>query len=160
MSRLYVTDGEAGDVKIFDSTTYRLLSSVKLVEDAYSIGYDPTTKYPYIDNGGGDVHQTYSMLSVVDTTAGKKLADIKIDGETLEAMALETSSPKLYVNNRDKSQVDVVDRDKREAVASCPVTKCKGPVAIGVDESTHSVFCACSTGRLAASSTSIAKGTA
>src|SRR5260370_9960310 len=111
MSRLYVTDGEAGDVKIFDSTTYRLLSSVKLLEDADSIGYDPATKYLYIDNGGGDVHETYSMLSVVDTTAGKKLPDIKIDGDTLEAMALQKSSPRLNVNNRAKNHVALVDRE-------------------------------------------------
>src|ERR1700730_12683959 len=84
LSRLYGTDGEAGDVNIFDSTAYRLLSSVKLLEDADSIGYDPATKYLYIDNGGGDVHQTYSMVSVVDTTAGEKGADMKADGETLE----------------------------------------------------------------------------
>src|SRR6267378_7473959 len=146
LRRVYVTDGDAGDLKVFDGTTYKLVSSVKLLEDADSIGYDPVTKYLYIDNGGGDVHQTYSMLSVVDTTAGKKLADIKIDGETLEAMALETSSPKLYVNNRDKSQVDVVDRDKREVVASWPVAKCKGPVAMGFDESNHRLFVACRSG--------------
>src|SRR5258708_5681658 len=97
LDRIYITDGDAGDVKIFDGKTYALLSSVKLLEDSDSIGYDPKTKYLYVDNGGGDVHQTYSMLSVVDTTAGKKLADIKIDGYTLEAMALETSTPKLYV---------------------------------------------------------------
>src|SRR6266478_680780 len=157
MSRLYVTDGEAGDVKIFDSTAYRLLSSVKLLEDADSIGYDPATKYLYIDNGGGDVHQTYSMLSVVDTTGGKKLADIKIDGETLEAMALETSRPKLYVNNRDKSQVDVVDRDKREVVASWPVTKCKGPVAMGFDESNHRLFVACRSGDIVVLNTETGK---
>src|SRR6202171_1358313 len=135
LDRIYVTDGEAGDLKIFDGKTYTLLSSVKLLEAADSIGYDPTTKYLYIDNGGGDVLQTYSMLSVVDTTAGKKLADIKIDGETLEAMALEKSSPKMYVNNRDQSQVEVGARDQREVVARWPVTKCKGPVAMGFDES-------------------------
>src|SRR6195256_141088 len=146
LNRLYVTDGEAGDLKIFDATTYALVSSVKLLEDADSIGYDPNTKYLYIDNGGGDVHQTYSMLSVVDTTAGKKLADIKIDGETLEAMALEKSSPKMYVNNRDKSQVEVIDRGKREVVASWPVTKCKGPVAMGFDEANHRLFVACRSG--------------
>src|SRR3981189_3057149 len=94
LNRIYVTDGDAGDLKIFDGKTYRLLSSVKLLEDADSIGYDPVTKYLYVDNGGGDVHETYSMLSVVDTTTGKKLADMKIDGETLQAMALETHSPK------------------------------------------------------------------
>jgi hypothetical protein len=43
-----------------------MAKAAKLLEDADSIGYDPKTKYLYIDNGGGDVHQTYSMLSVVD----------------------------------------------------------------------------------------------
>src|SRR5713101_2429728 len=148
LGRLYVTDGEAGDLKIFDSTTYKLLSSVKLLEDADSIGYDPATKYLYIDNGGGDVHETYSMLSVVDTTAGKKLADIKIDGDTLEAMALEKSSPRLYVNNRAKNQVAVVDREKREVIASWPITKCKVNVALALDEANHRLFAACRDGEI------------
>ena len=149
LNRLYVTDGEAGDLKIFDATTYALVSSVKLLEDADSIGYDPNTKYLYIDNGGGDVHQTYSMLSVVDTTAGKKVTDIKIDGDTLEAMALEKSGPKIYVNNKAKGQVDVVDREKREVIASWPVTKCKGPVAMAFDEANHRLFVACRDGNVA-----------
>jgi DNA-binding beta-propeller fold protein YncE len=143
LNRLYVTDGEAGDLKIFDSTTYKLLSTVKLLEDADSIGYDPATKYLYIDNGGGDVHQTYSMMSVVDTTAGKKLADIKIDGDTLEAMALEKGSSRIYVNNKAKKQVDVIDREKRELTASWPLTKCKVNVAMALDEANHRLFIAC-----------------
>jgi len=148
LNRIYVTDGDAGDLKIFDGKTYALLSSVKLLEDADSIGYDAKTKYLYIDNGGGDVHQTYSMLSVVDTTAGKKLADIKIDGETLEAMTLENSTPRLYVNNKAKNQVDVVDREKRALIASWPVTKCKTNVAMALDESNHRLFVACRTGNM------------
>src|SRR3982074_2437379 len=104
LNRIYITDGDAGDLKIFDGTTYSLMSSVKLLEDADSMGYDPATKLLYIDNGGGDVHQTFEMMSVVDTTAGKKLADLKIDGETLEAMALEKSTSKMNVNNRARSQ--------------------------------------------------------
>src|SRR6202047_1239392 len=149
LDRIYVTDGDAGDLKIFDGKTYALLSSVKLLEDADSIGYDPKTKYLYIDNGGGDVHQTYSMLSVVDTTAGKKLADLKIDGDTLEAMALETSTPRIYVNNKAKNQVDVVDREKQAIVASWPVAKCKTNVAMALDETNHRLFIARRTGNIA-----------
>jgi DNA-binding beta-propeller fold protein YncE len=149
LNRIYITDGDAGEVKIFDGKNYALLSSVKLLEDSDSIGYDEKTKYLYIDNGGGDVHQTYSMLSVVDTTAGKKLADIKIDGDTLEAMALESSNPKLYVNNKTKNQVDVVDREKRALVTSWPVTKCKTNVAMAFDEANHRLFIACRTGQIA-----------
>jgi DNA-binding beta-propeller fold protein YncE len=149
LNRIYITDGDAGDVKIFDGKTYALLSSVKLLEDADSIGYDPKTKYLYIDNGGGDVHETYSMLSVVDTTAGRKLADIKIDGDTLEAMSLESSSPRLYVNNKAKNQVDVIDREKRAIVSSWPVTKCKTNVAMALDEANHRLFIACRSGQIA-----------
>jgi DNA-binding beta-propeller fold protein YncE len=88
------------------------------LEHADSIGYDPATKYLYVDNGSGDVHQTYSMLSVIDTTAGKELADLKIDEETLEAMTLDKSTSKMHVNNRSKNLVSVVDREKCELLAS------------------------------------------
>jgi DNA-binding beta-propeller fold protein YncE len=148
LNHICITDGSAGDVKIFDGSTYGLLASVKLLEDSDSIGYDPSTKYLYVDNGGGDVHQTYSMLSVVDTTAGTKLADIKIDGDTLEAMALENSSPKIYVNNRAKNQVDVIDRVKRELVAIWTVTKGKVNVALALDEANHRLFVACRSGHI------------
>jgi len=157
LDRIYITDGNAGDVKIFDGTTYNLLSSVKLLEDSDSIGYDPVTKYLYVDNGGGDVHETYSMLSVLDTTTGKKLADMKIDGDTLEAMTLEKSSPRLYVNNRPKNQVEVVDREKREVVASWPITKCKVNVAMALDEANHRLFVACRSGQVAVVDTQTGK---
>jgi DNA-binding beta-propeller fold protein YncE len=157
LNKIYVTDGDAGDLKIFDGTTYNLLSSVKLLEDADSIGYDPAKKYLYVDNGGGDVHQTYSMLSVIDTTAGKKLADLKIDGETLEAMTLEKSTSRMYVNNRSKNQVSVVDREKRELIASWPVTLCKNNVAMALDETNHRLFVACRTGQIAVLDTQTGK---
>jgi DNA-binding beta-propeller fold protein YncE len=146
LHRLYVTDGEAGDVKIIDSVNYRVLSSVKLLEDADSIGYDPGTKYLYIENGGGDVHQTYSMLSVVDTSAGKKLADIKVDGDTLEAMVLDKSGSRIFLNNKAKSQVDVIDREKRTLITSWPITLAKTNVAMAYDEANHRLFIACRSG--------------
>jgi DNA-binding beta-propeller fold protein YncE len=64
LDRIYVTDGGAAELKIFDGKTYTLLKSVKLLPDADSIGYDFATKYLYVDNGGGDAGQTYSMFSV------------------------------------------------------------------------------------------------
>jgi DNA-binding beta-propeller fold protein YncE len=59
INRIYVTDGGTGDLKIFDGTTYALLSTAKLKLDADSIGYDPQTHLLYIDNGGGDVKETF-----------------------------------------------------------------------------------------------------
>lgn len=157
LHHLYVTDGEAGELKIFDGTNYALVSTVKLLLDADSIGYDPETKLLYIDNGGGDVHETYSMISVVDTTAGKKVADMKVDGDTLEAMRLERASPIMYVNNKAKNQVEVIDRNKREIVASWPVTKSKTNVAMALDEANHRLFIACRGGDIVVFDTTTGK---
>src|SRR5258708_1602024 len=83
LNRLYITDGEAGDVKIFDGASYKLLSTVILSEVTDSIRVDLLTKRLYVDNGGGDVYQTFSMLSIVDATAVTKVARIKIIENTL-----------------------------------------------------------------------------
>jgi hypothetical protein len=72
-------------------------------------------------NGGKDTVQSYSLLSVIDTDNASKIADLKIEGETLEAMALDIWRPRVYVNNRARNEVAVVDRWKQKVVASWPV---------------------------------------
>jgi DNA-binding beta-propeller fold protein YncE len=148
LGRFYVTDGGAGELKIFDGETYKLVSSVKLLLGADAIGYDPVTKYAYVVNGGSDAKMSYSMISVVDTTTGKKLNDIRLDAETLEAMALEKSSSKLYINNRSNNEVDVIDRNARRILARWPLTlgNTAGPIAL--DEVNHRLFVACRSGQI------------
>jgi DNA-binding beta-propeller fold protein YncE len=149
LNRIYVTDGGAGELKIYDGRNYRLLKTAKLKVDADSIGYDAATHDLYIDNGGGDAHESFSMFSVVDTTAGRKVADIRIDGKTLEAMALARSSPLIYVNNPARNEIDVVNRRTREVAGKWPVTGCRRNVAMAFDEAAHRLFTACRSGQLA-----------
>lgn len=148
LDRIYVTDGVAAELKIFDGKTYKLLNNVKLLVDADSIGYDPATGYLYIVNGGGDAHQAYSMISVVDTTGGDKLADIKVEGDTLEAIVLEKAGPRIYVNNKAKSQVTIINRETRTVEGSWPVTMGKTNVAMAFDEANHRLFVACRSGKI------------
>jgi DNA-binding beta-propeller fold protein YncE len=147
-NRIYVTDGGAGAVKIYDGHTYAFLGSVPLKVDSDSIGYDPRAQNLYVVNGGGDTHESFSMLSVVNTSSDKKVADIKIAGDTLEAMALAPSGALLYVNNPSKSEVDVVNRETRSVTATWPVTMGQRNVAMAFDPSTHRLFVACRSGAL------------
>lgn len=148
LNRLYVTDGGEGALHMYDGKTYQSWKSVKLFVDADSIVYDPASKDLYVVNGGGDAHQTASTISVIDTTSGEKVGEIRIDGDTLEAMAVESSSPKLYVNNRAKNQVDVIDREKRSLLTSWPVTMGKVNVAMAFDEASHRLFIGCRSGQI------------
>jgi len=116
--------------------------------DADPVVYDPATKYIYVVNGGEKVNKPYSLVSVIDTTSGEHLADIKVPGIELEAMAIETSGPRLFVNNRDKNQIDILDRQKRTLIGSWPITKAKGNTSMALDESTHRLFSAARSGHI------------
>ena len=148
LSRIYITDEDKGAVNIYDGKTYELQKAVPLKVDTDSIGYDPATHNLYVVNGGDNAHETFTMLSVVDTTAGAKLADIKIDGDTLEAMALETMGNRLFLNNPAKSQVEVIDRKTNKVTATWPVKMGKGNATMALDESTHRLFVGCRSGQL------------
>src|SRR3984957_13652784 len=148
LGRIYITDEGKGVLNIYDSKTYDLVKAVTLKVDTDSIGYDPATKYLYIDNGGDNAHETFTMLSVVDTTAATKLADIKIDGDTLEAMALEKSGDRLFLNNPAKNEVEVIDRKTNKVAAVWPVKMSKDNATMAFDESTHRLFVGCRPGQI------------
>lgn len=146
--RLYITDGGDGSVKVFDAGTYTTIDRIPLRKDADSIGYDISRKYLYVDNGGGDVHESFSMLSVIDTSTDRKIAEIKIDGDTLEAMALDNYRPRLYVNDKAKNTVVVVDRLKNTIIDAWPITMGKNNVAMALDEYRQRLFVGCRDGHV------------
>lgn len=148
VDRLYVTDGDDSSVKVYDGETYRQLARIPLLKDADSIGYDISRKYLYVDNGGKDVGQSYSMMSVIDTTAESKLTDIKIDGDTLEAMTLDSYRPHIYVNDKAGNQVVVIDRYRNKVIATWPVTMGKQNVAMALDEQRQRLFIGCRSGQM------------
>lgn len=148
IDRIYITDGVDGSLKIYDGKTYDLLKRIPLEKDADSIGYDPLRQLLYVVNGGGDVGQQFSHLTVIDTGAGRKVADITIGGKTLEAMALDTFRPKLYLNDPAKSQIVVVDRWTNKIIASWPVTMGQRNVAMALDEQHQRLFTGCRSGQI------------
>ena len=146
LHRIYITDEGKGVLNVYDGRSYALLKEVPLKVDADSIGYDPATHELYIVNGGDNAHEAFTMLSVVDTTSDQKLADIKIDGDTLEAMVLEKSGNKLYLDNPATNAVDVIDRKTNTLVTTWPVKLGKSNATIALDETAHRLFVGCRNG--------------
>ena len=141
LKKLFVVDGGTGEVKIYDTDSYKRTGSIKLREDADSMAFDPSTKYMYVVNGGEGAKMAYSFISVVDTTAGKSLADIKIDSDAVEALALEKSGPRLFVNMTGKDAVGVVDREKHAVITTWPTGQvAKHLIAMSFDEADHRLF--------------------
>jgi len=141
VKKLFVVDGDLGEVKIYETDSYKPSGSVKLREGADASAYDPATKYLYVVNGGKDAHIPNAYISVVDTTATKNVGEIKVDSNDVEGMALEKAGPRMYVVIRGNHAVEVFDRDKRTLLATWSLAEeGKRPTAIAFDESGHRLF--------------------
>jgi DNA-binding beta-propeller fold protein YncE len=136
-----VDDGGPNQVEIYDGTTFQLLGSIPMKAHADASIYDAVNKLFYVGNGGKDDHEDYCFISVIDTKAGKKVADIKVDADRVEAMAIEKTGSRLFVNLYSKSAIAVIDRTKREVVATWSIAqegRNNGPMAF--DEPDRRLF--------------------
>jgi DNA-binding beta-propeller fold protein YncE len=141
LKKLFVVNSGPGEVNIFEGDSYTPAGSIKLEEDADSSSYDPSTKYMYVVNGGKGAHMAGTLISVINTTTAKKLADIKIDSDNAEAMAIEKSGRRMFSNVRGNSAVGVIDREKRTVIATWSIAQ-EGKVntAMALDEANHRLF--------------------
>jgi hypothetical protein len=85
---------------------------------------NPTSKRYYIGNGGREEKAKTSVITILSVIDHRKIADIAIDGDNIEAMAVDHTHHPLFVNIRDKKEIGVVDLTSNTAVprlvSSCP----------------------------------------
>ena len=143
LKKLFIVDGDASAVKIYDSETYQQLAEIAVAIDADSIAYDPVTNYMYVVAGGREAHTPYSLISVIDTNHAKKLRDIKINSNHVEAIVPEKSGPRIFCNITGQNAVGVLDRSKSTLIATWPLPATdKANVAMALDEANHRLFVA------------------
>jgi DNA-binding beta-propeller fold protein YncE len=141
LKKLFVVEGDASAIRIYDSDSYKLVGEIKLSIDADSIAYDPATNYLYVVNGGREAHTPYSLISVVDTNTSTKLRDIKINSNHIEAIVLEKSGPRMFLNITGQNAIGVLHRDKNELAATWPLPAGDTQnVAMALDEANHRLF--------------------
>jgi len=142
LKKIYVVDGEASEIKVLDYDSYKLIGHIALTIDADPFVYDPASKYMYVVNGGRAAKTPTCLVSVVDTATGKKIADLPLQTNRLESMAIEKSSQRLFVNMTGINSIGVVDREKRTVTQTWPVSAGKDNVPLQYDETNHRLFTA------------------
>lgn len=141
LKKLFVADGDLGEVKVYNTDTYAPAGSIKVREGADSSLFDPSTNYMYVVNGGKDAKLPNAYITVIDTSTEKTVKDIKMDSDDVEAMALDKSSHRLFADVRGSHSVEVLDREKGTVVSKWPLTPAATkPVTIAFDEGDHRLF--------------------
>jgi len=141
LKKLFVVEGDASAVKVYDSESFKPLGEVKVSIDADSIAYDPATNYMYVVSGGREAHTPYSLISVINTNNARKVRDIRILTNHVEAIFLEKAGPRMFINMTGKNAIGVMDRNKTVLSATWPLPAGdKLNVAMAFDEANHRLF--------------------
>ena len=141
LKKLFIVEGDASAVRVYDSDSYQAVGEIKVSIDADSIAYDPATNYLYVVNGGREAHTPYSLISVIDTNNSKRVRDIKINSNQVEAIVLEKSGPRMFCNITGQNAVGVLDRNESALAATwrLPPGDTQN-VAMALDEANHRLF--------------------
>src|SRR5712675_595667 len=140
LKKLFVVDSDLGEVRIYDTTSYEPAGTIKVRDGADSSGYDASTKFLYVVTGGKDAKLPNAYLEIIDTTEAKKIGEIKMDSDDVEAMAFDPSSSRMFIDIRGNSTVEVIDRDKRAVAATWPISGAKGLTTISFDAANHRLY--------------------
>jgi len=141
LKKLFIVEGDASAVRVYDSDSYQAVGEIKVSIDADSIAYDPATNYLYVVNGGREAHTPYSLIIVIDTNNSKRLRDIKINANHVEAIVLEKSGLRMFCNITSQNAVGVLDRNESALAATwwLPPGDTQN-VAMALDEANHRLF--------------------
>src|SRR5262252_7367446 len=80
LGRGFITDGDAGQVVVFDLKTFQKVGEIKAEADADSIIYDPASKRIFVFNGSP------KSSTVIDPAKGTVIATIPLGGAPEQAV--------------------------------------------------------------------------
>jgi len=142
-NELLVSDDD-GICKVYRGDTYGLIKTLKLtLEYSDGLRLDAKTGYIYVVNSGHPLKggPPAAMLAIIDTKNWTHVGDIKFKGKEIEALAIEASGPRIFVDVETTKEVAVIDREKRTQIDTWPLRGGGGaPYAIGLDEARHRLF--------------------
>src|SRR4029077_5658210 len=122
-NKFIVTDGgsDFGKANIVSGDKYEVVDTIKLPPGADNAVYDPARKYCYVENRGTDPSGNSNLLSIIDTKTFKHIGDITLPGRNSQAMAIEHSGKRLFINLAATNEVGVVDLQTHQLVAKWSV---------------------------------------
>jgi len=132
LGRGFITDGDAGQVIVFDLKTFKKVGEIKADKDADSILYDPASKRIFVFNGSP------KSSTVIDPAKGTVIATIPLGGAPEQAVT--DGKGTIYDNLEDTNEVVAIDSRSLKIKSRWPVAPAGQPVAIAMDRQHRRLF--------------------
>jgi len=132
LNRGFITDGDAGNIIMFDLKTFKVTGTIKGEEDADWILYDPASKLVFAFNGSS------KTSTVIDPVKGEVVKSIPLGGSPEQAVA--DGKGMIYDNLESTGEVVAIDTKTLTIKSRFPVAPTGMPVSIAMDRKTRRLF--------------------
>jgi sugar lactone lactonase YvrE len=147
---LMICDGGDSSLVLLSGETLERTGRVQLIDGAATtMGDSPDAAYYdaaehlyYIGNGGVSAKSDTSKISIFSVDQGKLIGDMDVNGNNVEAIGIDKSAHRLYVNIRDKKQIGVYDLNTRKLITTWTAPDMNRNTALLVDGNAHRIFVA------------------
>ena len=130
-NRLFIANA-GGWVDIVDASSLGTIARIEGLDDADNARYDAESSSVIVGYGNG-------ALAIIDAQQGRIVGRIPLPGHP-ESFQLERNGPRVFVNVPSARKVVVVDRVKRQTVASWNVPDASANFPMALDETSHRLF--------------------
>lgn len=141
-NEFFVVDGEDASCVILSGTDFHKVDRLQLAAGADAAFYDATTKRLYVGNGGREEKKKTSTITIISVMDHKKIAEIPIDGDNIEAMGVDHTHNRLFVNIRDKKVIGVIDLASNKTVSVWTTPGMNRNTPLRFDEANQRIFVA------------------
>ncbi len=135
LNKGYISNGSSNSVLVFDLNTFQVLSHVPTGEFSDGIFFDDFSKKVISCNGRS------KNITVIDPVTDLAVATVQLSGwpET----AVSDGKGKIYVNNAEKAEVDVIDATTFKIIHKWPNAPAKGASGLAIDRKNMLLFAGC-----------------
>ena len=133
LDRGWTSNGQSGTVTVFKLSTLEVVKVVEVTgKNPDAILFEPATKRVFTFNGGGQ------NATVLDAATNEVLGTIPMGGKP--EFAACDGRGRVFVNNEDKAELNVIDAAAMKVVASWPLKPLEEPSGLAMDVAHNVLF--------------------
>jgi hypothetical protein len=129
-------NGTFDSVTVFDLKTLAVKSTIKVPKDTDGVGWEPSTKTAYVNNGDE------GSITLFDPVSGKVGETIALANTKKPEFFGTDGKGRVFVNLQDKNQIAVVDFKTKKLVTTWPVD-CQAPTGMYYEDKSDRLFISC-----------------
>ena len=135
--RIVVANSGDGSVKVYDGTSFALVKSLEFGKNPDNVRYDQVAKKIYVGYGEDET----GAIGIIDAARYERLSgDYNLGGGHPESFQLESSAPRIFVNNPDGGSVTLaIDRSTR-AISKWQLNGNRFNFPMALDEADRRLF--------------------